>query len=327
MWRRFLLTWSIVALSSPAVAEQGEAETRAYEEFERGRRLFEAEDFLAAAQRFVEAYRILPSAAVHYNIARSYELADVHDLAAQHYRAFLDARAGSPSRRRQVAERLAAMSPGLGWVEVGSEPSGGTVSVDGRERGTTPVLVALAAGSRVVRVVSGELSVVTTVEVSEGEDTTVTLVLEPLETQEGVFDDPDQAGGEPATGATVSGGTETPARAPLGRRGVGRLHHGWFWASLVLSLGSGGALAGVGTRMLELAAAYQAGGDEFRAEGLLYERVTTGLWISTATLVGITILLAVFTDWSTLGRRPDPPEATAPGWMPARAWIPALALP
>lgn len=325
---------AILVAAAPASAEQSEVERQAYEEFERASRFFAAEDYAAAAEHFEAAYRLVPSAAVHYNIARSYELAGVPDRAAEHYRAFLDARAGAPSRRRQVQARLDELAEGLGWVRVEADPEGVDLFVDDRPRGSAPATLALPPGRHVIAVESGERTGSVEVDVQAGGETSVQVVAEepappppPVEPVE-----PEDVGEEAHPG--YGGGVERfgePEERPR-RRGIGVLHHGWFWATLALALGSGGALAGVGTTMLDLSAEYegllaippaerseaaQARIAVLVDEGPQWELATTALWTSTGVLAGAAILVAVFTDWGALAGGPRAAtEAPALGWMP-----------
>jgi hypothetical protein len=324
----------VALVAREAFAELDERETRAFEEFERGRRFFEAEDYVAAADHFEAAYRIMPSASVHYNIARSYQLAEMPEQAAEHYRSFLDARAGSPSRRRQVEETLDSLSEGLGWVRVLSEPEGATLRVRERDRGRTPALLALGAGThRIDADVEGRSGSVT-VEVEPGAEREVTIVIGRGEEPEPDIDvgpQPPVEFDRPEPDRTPP--DDVPRDRPARRQDRGRrVHHGWFWAALGLTVASGVALGAVGASMLDLSSEYNrlvqipesertaaqsAWIERLQADGPALEGATTALWVTTGVLAAVTVVLAIFTDWSALGSSGGSaaPDARL-GWLP-----------
>ncbi len=309
-----MVRWMSLALivllnTSTAKAERGtDAEQRAYEAFERGERLFQAEDYLGAAEQFEEAFRLVPTAAVHYNIARSYELAGLPGLAIEHYQAFLEARAGSPRRQRLIRQRLARLRERVGWVVIDTHPPLARITIDGRDRGIAPVRVPLARGTHQVE---AQLDVATTIEeitVEGGQDEqTITLTLvapEPEPEEPETF--------EPREAPSVEG--ERGGEPTEERRGIGRLHHAVFWVGLGLTLGSGVALAIYGAELFEKSDLYESlpsgdpREDELYNEGVKLQTITTALWISTGVLAAVTGLIAIFTDWSALrpGRSREP---------------------
>jgi tetratricopeptide (TPR) repeat protein len=315
------LTIAMVALLPPAFAgaeQRSDAERQAEQAFQRGTRLFEAEDFLGAARQFEEAYHISPIASVHFNIARSYELAEMRELAAQHYRAFLDARAGNPERRQTVRQRLDELSEGLGWVAVTTEPPGATLFVDGQQRGISPAALAMTPGTHTIEARLEDSSETRTVEVGEAERAiSIRLGAAPSVPSQADPDDYDPSGRR-----SSFDDTDPDAPVPFGddgggddgddddRRGVRRLHHGFFWAGLALTVGSGIALAVVGTRLLDVQAEYNCETcgltddqeEALRVEGVELEVATTALWIVTGVVLAATVLFAIFTDWSRLRR-------------------------
>ncbi len=306
------ITVAALALVWPGlvIAEEGDAQRRAADAFTRATRYYEAEDYLAAAEAFEEANRHVPSSSVHFNIARSYELAELSDLAAQHYRAFLDGRAGNPQRRRQVQRRLDALQEGLGWVAVDTIPPGGMIRVANRDRGLAPLVLALPVGSHNIIAALDGFTARRAVEVRDAE-ISITLRLQPDEPYE-----PELFEG------TVSRehiDDDSNTEAPTFDGGSRGTHHGLFWASLGLTVGSGVVLAIVGVKLVELEAEYElrnngdAGVEELadlRSQGESYERATTALWITTGGFAAVTILLAILTDWSAL-RRSDSSDGSS----------------
>jgi tetratricopeptide (TPR) repeat protein len=305
-----LLTLLAMTLASTiASAEEGSVEQAAFEAFEEASRLFEAEDYIEAAHRFEEAYRLSPSASVHYNIARSYELADEPGLAIEHYRAFLDARAGNQARRRQVQARVAALEQQVGWLDVTTDPTGAAVVVDGIARGTAPARVALAPGRHEVEARLDDASATEVVQVVQGDqEITVTIVREPP-----VEAEPEPPVDQPQPEFHPPGSDDRPAG---GGRGIGRLHHAFFWSGLGLTLTSSILLVVYGVELLQKSEEYAnlEEGDpreeELLEEGRTLESAVTALWIATGVLAGATVVVAVFTDWSRLRRRrPDAGDA------------------
>lgn len=307
------LAFSLAVLALPAVAaaeQRSEGDRLAEQAFQRGTRLFEAEDFLGAAREFEAAYRISPIASVHYNIARSYELAEMPELAAQHYRAFLDARAGNPERRRIVRRRLDALSAGLGWVAVTTEPAGAILLVDGQEHGISPATLAVTPGQHTLEARLEDQSATRTIDAGESElAVALRLAAEPEAT-------PLASGGDGEPGETVGEGEPPPSGDTPpdveDRRGVRRLHHGFFWAGLGLSVASTVALGVVGAMLLDRQDEYDAALEMWPPDEVLEQRLieegtaleaqTTALWIVTGVVVGATVLLAIFTDWGRLRR-------------------------
>lgn len=308
-WLWLTLSVSLVPCIGTA-EEQSEVERRAFEAFETGERLFEAEDYLAAASEFEEAYRLLPTDAVHYNIARCYELAQMPGPAVEHYRAFLEASAGNAARRRVVRQRLLQLERQVGWVILDTDPPLGRITIDNRDVGSAPVRLPLGVGAHQVE---AQLGVATSseeifVEVGERELTLNLVSPEPEPEPEPL------AFESPSSGTDDPDGEDRRSRRGEGR-GLGRLHHAIFWVSLGLTVGSSIALGAVGSQLLTKSEEYRDLPSELPdddpqvvallEEGRTLEMVTTALWISSGVLAGTTILLAIFTDWSALRRHDD----------------------
>ena len=330
MVRHFLAALTVLLLPLGVSAEQTETERRAFEEFEQARRLFDAEDYLAAARHFEAAQELVPSASVHYNIARSYELANDYEVAAQHYRAFLDARAGNTTRRRQVQERLDAITTNLRWIDVTTVPTGATISVDGRERGVSPATLAVTRRSHIVEAhLNGATA---SHEVEAGHNLAriiLTLDQGPTEPDNGTSQTGTSQNPPDGTTSTTSPGPQPDH--PPGRR-LGRLHPLWFVVSAGLAVGSAVALAVVGSEFIAKDDEYQAlinspsRNEEVEAavreEGILLQQATTALWVTTGVLVLASVLVGVFTDWSVwasdraTARRPF---RLSPAWGRGRA--------
>jgi hypothetical protein len=106
------------------------------------------------------------------------------------------------------------------------------------------------------------------------------------------------------------------------REGIGRLHHGFFWGGLGGTVASGVVLAVVGARLVGLredwdnlpASATEEEENALREDGETYESATTAMWVVTGVFAAATIVLGIFTDWSTLRRGGDDDEASRLRW-------------
>lgn len=304
---RWVILVAAFALSPRIAAAEEADEQSAFQAFERGTRLFDAEDYFAAAEQFEEALRLAPSPSVHYNIARSYELAEEPGLAIEHYREFIEARVGSPNRRRQVQRRLTALEQRIGWVVFDSRPQRVAIIVDGRERGTTPLRIALSRGEHEIEARGEGSTALQVIQVGPGERE-IFVTLEQRETTPPEPDDPDDPD-EPQTFRQPTVPDSENGRSDSAPRSVRRLHHAFFWSSLGLTLTSGVLLAVYGVELLDRSEEYNnlPDGDpreeELFEQGRTLEAVTTGLWIATGVLTCATVLFAIFTDWGRLRRR------------------------
>lgn len=141
------------ATSAETLARGGSAATRSSEAVERyreGRAAFDAGEFERAIRSFLDADRLAPSAALSFNIARSYEKLGDTARALEHYRRYLLREPGGTGAER-AAERVhrleaALQRRGVQQVSVTSTPPGATVEIDRRTLGVTPWTGELAPG-------------------------------------------------------------------------------------------------------------------------------------------------------------------------------------
>jgi len=112
------------------------------ERYREGRAAFDAGEFERAIRLFLDADRLAPSAALSFNIARSYEKLGNTARALEHYRRYLRREPGGTGAKR-AAERVhqletALQRRGVQQVSVTSTPPGATIELDQRPLGVTP---------------------------------------------------------------------------------------------------------------------------------------------------------------------------------------------
>lgn len=130
-----------------AEARRGEAKLR----FDEGVKAFRERRYADAVQAFLKADALAPSAALSFNIARSFERLGNHSSALRWYR---DYQRRSPqaanaaeveARVTELAARLA--EKGVQQLSILSTPDGAAVTIDNRPMGVTPITVELPPGS------------------------------------------------------------------------------------------------------------------------------------------------------------------------------------
>jgi tetratricopeptide (TPR) repeat protein len=128
------------ALPSSSVTDADRA--HAAERYREGVEAYRAHRYKDAIDAFAEADKLSPSAALSFNSALAYEqLLDVPN-ALRMYREYLR-RSGTREKADQARQRVQELerrlaSRGVQQVSIFSEPSGATVSIDGRAMGVTP---------------------------------------------------------------------------------------------------------------------------------------------------------------------------------------------
>lgn len=149
-----LLLAAAVALAAPAARGDDVAEARAH--FRKGTQLYRTGRYAAAIAEFEAAYRAKPAGAVHFNVAQARERLGDHAGALRAYRDYLrevpdaDDRAAVRATMHRLERKLAAT--GVQALLVSSDPPGADVTVDGRARGRTPLVVALPPGPYAVAI-------------------------------------------------------------------------------------------------------------------------------------------------------------------------------
>jgi len=140
------------AFGDPSSAPSDSARrAQAEASYDRGVEAYRAEHYSDAVRLFLDADRLLPSAALSFNIARAYEKLGDDAATLRWYRDYLR-RNPNPPNAPEVRGNIdnlahALAKKGLQQVTLLSEPPGATVSVDGQALGVTPLTTELGPGS------------------------------------------------------------------------------------------------------------------------------------------------------------------------------------
>lgn len=293
MARSTFLSWVILAALLAHAPLVGADKSPAAEAFARGTRLFEERSYVDAIAAFNEAYRLKPHFFVQCSIARCHENLNNFIEAAEHYRRCLKEGAGEAKVAERVRKSLQKVEAKIAWLTVESPGKGGTIHIDGRERGAAPGKVALDPGSHVVEVRrEGATTANKTVELGVGEARTVELVPVDLPKREVPEREP-----EPA---------------PVKRRKG--LHPAWFWSTAALTAALTTTFVVLGVQSYQLRADYEddptkEGYDRFRDRRRL-TNIFVGL--AGAAAAGGTVLF-FFTDFRGKERPSDRSAALGVG--------------
>lgn len=152
------IAWACaIAWALPAAAVAGddtEAKQSAQAHFARGQRLFDAGEFVRAAEEFELAYEAAPHQAVLANIALSYDRAGNAPAAVESYRRYLaDPVAGQ--KNALFRERLRELEAQVGELDIRCATDQCMISVDGSDRGLAPVTVVVHPGAHQVDASAG----------------------------------------------------------------------------------------------------------------------------------------------------------------------------
>ncbi len=252
--------------ASTSAQDTATAEARA--RFEEGIKHAEAGDHEAARLKFNQAWALVKSPAILYNLARAEQLSGHHVEALDHYRQFAklppDPKVTDVQRQR-AAESITELSKKVGQIAV-EAPAGARISVDGRPvdpGNTDPIPV--TPGKHVVEAIAGGKVKTVDVECPAGTITKAKLV-----------DDAQQAGSATATPGPApeanASRVDDAATAPPAATDAGSS----FW--------TGGRIAGLGVFAGGLAAlgvgvVFQLGAADSKAEA---DKIRTALPSSSA---------------------------------------------
>ena len=118
-------------------------------------RLLQKGDNRAALAKFNEAFALVQSPKIMFNMGKAYRALGNDVEALRAFDTFLDEAPYAPKASRADAEReVQALRPKLSYIEVETEDTGSTVRIDGREMGKAPLVrpVVVAPGSHEVKV-------------------------------------------------------------------------------------------------------------------------------------------------------------------------------
>src|SRR3954471_24108560 len=131
----------VVLLAAPAAPQAAGPNDKgaAIALLKEGARLLNEKEFAAALQKFRDAYRLVPSPKIQYNIGLAAEGLDRPAEAIRAYRSFLEATKPETDKHEgQARARIDALRARVTFLEVTADVAGATVMVDGVEEGQTP---------------------------------------------------------------------------------------------------------------------------------------------------------------------------------------------
>jgi hypothetical protein len=140
-WVALVAASAFVLLALPAGAAEPDS-TIARQRYLAGAQAYAAGKYADAVDQFIAADRIAPSAALSFDIARSYEKLGESSLALRWFRDYLhrtnDPPDGAKVRRIVQSLERELRDKGVQQVTVRSTPRGATVAIDGDPAGVTP---------------------------------------------------------------------------------------------------------------------------------------------------------------------------------------------
>lgn len=151
-----LFVVAIASLIAPSVrAQSDDAKKQAQALQVEGVRLLQKGDNRAALAKFNEAFALVQSPKIMFNMGKAYRALGNDVEALRAFDTFLDEAPYAPKASRADAEReVQALRPKLSYIEVETEDTGSTVRIDGREMGKAPLVrpVVVAPGAHEVKV-------------------------------------------------------------------------------------------------------------------------------------------------------------------------------
>lgn len=233
-WVRAATLGVALSCASPAFAQKSDDTTmaEAKQRFQEGINFADAGNHEAARLKFNQAWSLLKSPAVLYNLARSEQLSGHPVEALEHYRLF--AKMGSDPKvteqqKQRASENIAQLSEKVGQIAIDA-PANAHVTIDGKAVEWNP-------NSDPIPVLPGKHEVATTV---DGKPTSVTVECTPgtVTRAKLVAPAPPPAAPPPAT---------TPAPAPVTVTPVPESGPGFWTTGRAVGAGLAGAgLIGVG---------------------------------------------------------------------------------
>jgi hypothetical protein len=134
------LILSLGGAGAAGAADTTAAKKKATALLQEGAKLLDDKDFSAALQKFVDAYRLVASAKIQFNIGLAQEGLDRPAEAIHAYRIYIEeATADSASRRADARVRIDALRPHVTQLQIISTVPGAVVLIDGVEEGRTPM--------------------------------------------------------------------------------------------------------------------------------------------------------------------------------------------
>jgi hypothetical protein len=297
MSRVLLLAVGLALLAGPADARKrrwrkkklSPAAAKAKQAFRRGSMFFAKKDYVSALEAFQRADFLKPHFLLQCNMARCYQRMGKMVESAEHYRKCL--KRGAAKRRRmarRVRRALKRVEKKITWVEVTSPGKGGTVFINGLEKGPAPLKVGLNPGTTVIEVRrEGAKPAGGTITTSGGETQVLELIPK-----------------EPKKVAMAPVAPPKPRPPPPPRKERRGLHQAWFWTAAAVTLGTLAAASVVGYTALQKKNDYE---DDPTRQGYNDAKdrrlVANLLWGATLAAAGATTTVFFFTDFDFGKRR------------------------
>lgn len=177
----FAITICGTILISPL--ESGAAEDPTVEmaraRFREGVQFYDKQQYEKARLAFLQAYALKPHPSILLNLAQSELRGGRPADAATHFTEFLKSSGAAGTEKHDAESGLAAAKAKVGELTVSSDTSGAQITVDGENRGVTPLPtpVFVAPGRHVVEARSGERKVSKPVTLAAGQSTSLDLSL------------------------------------------------------------------------------------------------------------------------------------------------------
>jgi tetratricopeptide (TPR) repeat protein len=223
--------------------------------FRRGTELYKAKRFREAQAEFEAAYRAKPNGAVHFNVAQCRERLEEWPGALRSYQDYLrevpeaSDRAAVRKAMQRLEERLA--KAGVQVLLVYSDPPGARVTVEGLDRGRTPLHVVVQPGTYALAVaLEGHGPWAEKVNVAPSASALVDVVLRPIPRASAApgaarpVGAPDLAPRPPAAAAAAGAATVPAAPPPRARRYL----PAWIAAGAAVAALAAGAWFGASAR-------------------------------------------------------------------------------
>jgi len=129
-----------IAMAGPARAEDENAKAQAKSKLEQGARLLESGDYAQALDRFQEAYRLVPSPKIFFNLGLAETgLARYPDALRSFERFVGEAHNATAANLAEAREQIAMLQKRVATIDVQCAESGLEIVIDGRSQGRTPL--------------------------------------------------------------------------------------------------------------------------------------------------------------------------------------------
>jgi len=176
----FTMVLSLFMVSNPAFCESRAIEKKALAAFTEGSRLFDAGQYIKAAEQFRKAQSLSPSWKIFYNIGQCEAAASRYGLALDAFELYLS-KGGDEitlNREQQIIEEIKNLKAKVGRIQI-TAPDDAVIFVDGTKRGTAPLteFIRVSAGQSHNLVVKQENTVIFERAVKVWTDDTANIII------------------------------------------------------------------------------------------------------------------------------------------------------